>query len=62
VQGAFGALLIPQGFGLVKESFTEADLPKAFALFGPVMGLSAVAGPVLAGWLSTPTCSGPDGG
>jgi len=51
VQGAFGALLIPQGFGLVKESFTEADLPKAFALFGPVMGLSAVAGPVLAGWL-----------
>ena len=51
VQGALGALLIPQGFGLIKESFTEEDLPKAFAAFGPVMGLSAVGGPVLAGWL-----------
>jgi EmrB/QacA subfamily drug resistance transporter len=51
VQGAFGALLIPQGFGLVKESFSEADLPKAFAAFGPVIGLSAVGGPILGGWL-----------
>ena len=50
LQGAFGALLIPQGFGLVTEAF-RGDLGKAFAAFGPVMGLSAVAGPVLGGWL-----------
>jgi EmrB/QacA subfamily drug resistance transporter len=50
-QGALGALLIPQGFGLVKESFDERELPRAFAAFGPVMGLAAVGGPILAGWL-----------
>ena len=26
-------------------------MPRAFGLFGPVMGLSAVCGPILAGWL-----------
>ena len=51
VQGLFGAAMIPQGFGLIKEMFPPAQLQSAFALFGPVMGLSAVAGPVLAGWL-----------
>jgi EmrB/QacA subfamily drug resistance transporter len=50
-QGAFGALLIPQGFGMVKEVFAEEDLTKAFATFGPVMGLSAVAAPIIGGVL-----------
>ncbi|WP_330261454.1 MFS transporter [Streptomyces sp. NBC_00539] len=52
VQGAFGALLLPQGFGIIKETFPEAELPKAFGLFGPVMGLCAVAGPVVGGLLA----------
>ena len=50
-QGAFGALLIPQGFGVLKEVFPEEELTKAFAAFGPVMGLSAVAAPVIGGAL-----------
>jgi EmrB/QacA subfamily drug resistance transporter len=51
VQGLFGAVMIPQGLAMVKASFTEADLQKAFIPFGPVMGLAAVLGPILAGFL-----------
>jgi EmrB/QacA subfamily drug resistance transporter len=51
-QGAFGALLIPQGFGMLKEVFAEDELGKAFAAFGPVMGLSAVAAPIIGGALT----------
>ncbi|OKK16012.1 hypothetical protein AMK16_25045 [Streptomyces sp. CB00455] len=52
VQGAFGALLLPQGFGIVKETFQGHEVAKAFGLFGPVMGLCAVGGPVLGGLLA----------
>ncbi|MFE3767081.1 MFS transporter [Streptomyces sp. NPDC059104] len=51
-QGAFGALLLPQGFGIVKEVFEGPELARALGLFGPVMGLCAVAGPVLGGLLT----------
>ncbi|WFE31539.1 MFS transporter [Micromonospora sp. WMMD975] len=51
VQGLFGALLLPQGLGLIKEMFSGDELAAAFGAFGPVMGLSAVGGPILAGWL-----------
>jgi EmrB/QacA subfamily drug resistance transporter len=51
LQGAFGALLIPQGFGMLKEVIPEEEMPKVFATFGPVMGLSAIAAPILAGVL-----------
>jgi EmrB/QacA subfamily drug resistance transporter len=51
LQGAFGAVLIPQGFGMIKEVFPEDEVTKAFALFGPVMGLSAVGAPILGGAL-----------
>jgi len=51
LQGAFGAVLIPQGFGMIKEVFAEDEVTKAFALFGPVMGLSAVAAPIIGGAL-----------
>ncbi|WP_235619273.1 MFS transporter [Embleya scabrispora] len=50
-QGAFGALLIPQGFGILKSVFPREETGKAFAAFGPVLGLSAVGGPILAGAL-----------
>ncbi|MBO9520148.1 MAG: MFS transporter [Nocardioidaceae bacterium] len=50
-QGLFGAVMIPQGLAMVKASFTEADLQKAFIPFGPVMGLAAVMGPIVAGFL-----------
>lgn len=51
VQGIFAAILIPQGFGLIRAAFPPDQLGKAFALFGPVMGLSAVGGPILGGAL-----------
>lgn len=50
-QGAFGALLIPQGFGIIKEVFPEEEMSKVFGLFGPVMGISMLAAPILAGAL-----------
>jgi EmrB/QacA subfamily drug resistance transporter len=51
LQGGFGALLIPQGLGIIKTVFPPSQMGGAFAAFGPVMGLAAVGGPVLAGWL-----------
>jgi MFS family permease len=36
---------------MIKEVFTEEEMPKVFAAFGPVMGLSAIAAPILAGVL-----------
>jgi EmrB/QacA subfamily drug resistance transporter len=51
LQGAFGALMIPQGFGMLKECFAEDEMGKVFGAFGPMMGLSMVAAPILAGAL-----------
>ena len=51
VQGAFGALLIPQGMAIMTKAFDRDMLAKAFGLFGPVLALSSVGGPVLAGFL-----------
>ncbi|HWO60793.1 MAG TPA: MFS transporter [Umezawaea sp.] len=50
-QGAFGALMIPQGFGVLASVFGEHERAKAFSLFGPVMGLAAIGGPIFAGGL-----------
>lgn len=51
LQGLLGAVMIPQGLGMIKEMFPPAEVGAAFGAFGPVMGLSAVGGPILAGWL-----------
>lgn len=50
-QGAFGALLIPQGMAIMTKAFDSNMLAKAFGLFGPVLGISSVIGPVLAGFI-----------
>jgi EmrB/QacA subfamily drug resistance transporter len=50
-QGAFGALLIPQGMAIMTKAFDRDMLAKAFGLFGPVLALSSVGGPVLAGFI-----------
>ena len=52
LQGLFGAMLLPQGLGVIKEVFPPNETSAAFGLFGPIMGLSAVGGPILAGWLT----------
>jgi EmrB/QacA subfamily drug resistance transporter len=51
VQGLFAASMIPQGFGLVREAFPPDELGKAFGLFGPVIGGSAILGPIVGGVL-----------
>jgi EmrB/QacA subfamily drug resistance transporter len=51
VQGLFAAVMIPQGFGLLRDLFPPADLGKAFGALGPVIGLSTVLGPIVAGTL-----------
>jgi EmrB/QacA subfamily drug resistance transporter len=50
-QGAFAAVMIPQGLGLIRAMFPAEQMTKAFALFGPVMGIAATAGPVIGGAL-----------
>ncbi len=50
-QGLFGALMIPQGLGLLREAFPPQEMPKAFGLFGPVMGSAAMLGPIVGGAL-----------
>ena len=61
VQGGFGALLIPQGIGILIGTFSREQLPRVFSAFGPVMGASAVLGPIVAGFLisSRPPPSAP---
>jgi EmrB/QacA subfamily drug resistance transporter len=50
-QGTAAALLIPQGLGIIHEVFAPEEQGKAFTLFGPVIGLSAVLGPIVGGAL-----------
>jgi EmrB/QacA subfamily drug resistance transporter len=47
VQGAAAALIIPQTIGLIRAMFDGPETAKAFGSIGPVMGLSAICGPVL---------------
>jgi len=47
VQGGFGALLIPQGIA----TFSREQIPRAVSAFGPVLGGSAVLGPIVAGFI-----------
>ena len=51
-QGALGALMIPQGFGLLSTVFTSGrERGRAFSLFGPVSALAGIGGPIFAGML-----------
>src|SRR5690242_8854988 len=51
LQGLAAAVMIPQTFGLIRDVFGPAEIGKAFAAFGPAIGLSTVLGPVVAGLL-----------
>ncbi|SHL38421.1 Major Facilitator Superfamily protein [Streptomyces yunnanensis] len=46
--GTARALLVPQGFGILGAVFPRDQIGRAFSAFGPVLGLSAVGGPILA--------------
>ena len=47
VQGAFGAVMLPQVFGLIRDLFPPHEMGKAWGVFGPVAGLSAMLGPIV---------------
>jgi EmrB/QacA subfamily drug resistance transporter len=51
LQELSAAALTPQAFGLIRDIFPPERMGKAFAALGPTIGLSTVAGPVVAGLL-----------
>lgn len=51
VQGAFGALLIPQGMAIMAAAFPRDMLKRAFAIFAPALVIFAAGGPVFGGLL-----------
>jgi EmrB/QacA subfamily drug resistance transporter len=51
IQGAAGALMLPQVFGLLRDLFDEREMGKALGIFGAAMGLSAMLGPIVSGGL-----------
>jgi EmrB/QacA subfamily drug resistance transporter len=51
IQGGFAAMMLPQGFGILREVFPPEEQQQAFAIFGPVIGFSAVLGPIIGGSL-----------
>ncbi|WP_285727028.1 MFS transporter [Psychromicrobium xiongbiense] len=51
IQGAAGALLLPQGLGLLRENLSGQELGIAFGIFGPALGLGGILGPVIGGGL-----------
>jgi len=51
VQGFLGAMLLPQGFGLIRDAFPPAEFGKAFAAYGPAFGLGGILGPIIGGFL-----------
>ncbi|GAB7188186.1 MFS transporter [Kitasatospora sp. Ki12] len=52
VQGAAAAVIVPQTIGLIKAMFRGPETARALGTIGPVMGIAAVAGPVLGGVLT----------
>lgn len=51
IQGAAGALLLPQGLGLLRENLSGHELGIAFGIFGPALGLGGIVGPIIGGAL-----------
>ena len=58
VQGGFGALMIPQGISILMGTFSREQLPRAVSAFGPAMGVSAVLGPIAAGFIISANIAG----
>ncbi|MEV7805504.1 hypothetical protein AB0O28_21400 [Microbispora sp. NPDC088329] len=50
-QGVFGGLLIPQGFVLLVRVIPRESMGRLFGLFGPLLAVSSISGPVVAGLL-----------
>lgn len=51
IQGAAAAMLLPQIYALMRVNFDQHASAKAFGLLGMTLGLAAIAGQVLGGWM-----------
>lgn len=51
IQGAFGAIMIPQVLSIIQVLFKPKERAAVFGLVGAVSGLAAVAGPLIGGLL-----------
>lgn len=51
LQGASGALLIPQGLAIMAATFPRDFKSVAFTTFGPMMSLASIGGPILGAWI-----------
>ena len=51
LQGLAAALLFPQVYASIRVNFDGNDCRRAFGLLGMTLGLAAIAGQVLGGWL-----------
>jgi len=51
LQGAAAGMLMPQVLGLMQQLFGSKDRPKAFGLFGAMVGVGTALGPTLCGLL-----------
>ncbi|MFI8632384.1 MFS transporter [Microbacterium sp. NPDC077663] len=51
IQGAAGALILPQSFGIIRVIFPPEQRAAALGTIGPVMSLASVLGPVIGGLL-----------
>ena len=60
VQGGFGAMLIPQGIGILTTTIPREQQPRVFFAFGPVLGGAGVLGPILAGFIINLNIAGLD--
>jgi len=58
VQGAFAALMVPQGLSTLQALYTPKERAPMYGIIGGVSGLAAVIGPVLGGWLVSADIAG----
>lgn len=58
IQGAFGAMLIPQGISILMANFSRDQMPRAFSAFAPIMGIAAVSGPIVGGFIISANIAG----
>lgn len=58
MQGALGALLIPQGMAIMTATFPREFMARAFSAFGPALGLAMIGGPPLGGMIITANIGG----
>jgi EmrB/QacA subfamily drug resistance transporter len=60
IQGAFGALLIPQGISIIMATFSREQRPRAFGAYGPILGVSVILGPIVGGFIIAANIAGLD--